>query len=264
MDDMPSDADVTLSDVGMVPSGQRKEMGAMARLASGCSIYIKFGKKAKIPVNPEELTIQRATDNKTYDVLGKGQIVVPKKPSLKVVSWEGFFPWDDGAPYVGGSARSPGYYVKMLENAMKGKKVGRLIISRSGSFDTNMRCIVSSFETKDKGGEPGDVYYSVEFTEYRPYAPQTVQIVTTPAPGSETPAAGASTEMPRPVEAPVMRVGAQVIVNGEYCYSSFGAQPHKVANDLHTTVTRIVSTSPYPICVGQYGWVQESQLQIVG
>ena len=265
MDDALSDMDGTLSDIGMASSGQRKEVQAMARLARGCSIYMRFGKKVKVPINPEELTIQRTTDNKAYDVLGVGQIVVPKKPSLKVISWEGLFPWDDGAPYVGGSARSPGYYVKMLESAMKGKKVGRLIISRSGAFDTNMRCIISSFETKDKGGGPGDVYYSVEFTEHRSYGPQTVQIITTPAPGAEAPAAAAaSSEAPRPVEAPVMRVGAQVIVNGEYCYSSFGAQPHKVADNLSTTVTRIVSTSPYPICVGQYGWVQEGQLQIVG
>lgn len=234
----------------------------MSRLKTSCSIYVKFGKRMKIPVNPEEITIQHPTENKTYDVLGVGQIVVPRKPSLKMVSWEGLFPGYRSATYVNSGAQSPKSYVNALEKAMKRKQVGRLIISRSGLFDTNMRCIVSSFETKDKGGEPEDIYYSVEFQEYRAYAPETVSIVTAPAAGSSTTEAAAET--PRPVETPVMRVGAQVIVNGEYCYSSFGAQPHKVANNLSTTVTRIVSTSPYPICVGQYGWVQESQLQIVG
>lgn len=216
----------------------------------------------KIPVNPEEITIQHPTEHKTYDVLGVGQIVVPRKPSLKVISWEGFFPGNRSAPYVNSGGQSPKAYVNALEKAMKRKQVGRLIISRSGLFDTNMKCIISSFETKDKGGEPEDIYYSVEFKEYKSYAPETVSIVTAPAAGTSTTEAAAETQ--RPVETPVMRVGAQVIVNGEYCYSSFGAQPHKVANNLSTTVTRIVSTSPYPICVGQYGWVQESQLQIVG
>ncbi len=233
----------------------------MAALKNSCSIYLKFGSRAKLPVNPEELSIQRPTDNKTYDVLGVGQIIVPKKPALKVISWEGFFPGNLGAPYVNSGAKSPKYYVSLLEKAMKRKQVGRLIISRSGLFDTNMKCIVSSFETKDKGGEPEDIYYSVELQEYRAYAPETVSVVTAPAAG--TAAAEAAAETPRPVETPVLRVGAAVIVNGDYCYDSFGSKPHGVASNLSTTVTRIVQ-NPYPVHVGHYGWVQESQLQIVG
>jgi len=66
------------------------------------------------------------------------------------------------------------------------------------------------------------------------------------------------------VETPVLRVGASVIVNGEYWYSSYGAAPHKTANNLSTTVTRIVSGNAYPVHVGNFGWVQESQLQITG
>ena len=50
----------------------------------GYSIYLTFGKKKiRIPVNPEELEIQYPTGHKTYDVLGIGQVVVPKRPSLK-------------------------------------------------------------------------------------------------------------------------------------------------------------------------------------
>ena len=37
-----------------------------------------------------------------------------------------------------------------------------MIITRSGVYDTNMKCIVSNFEVKDKGGEPKDIYYSLE------------------------------------------------------------------------------------------------------
>ena len=63
------------------------------RVKNSCSIYIKFlNKKIKLPVNPEELEIGYPTSHKTYDVLGKGEIVVPGNPSLKVVSWESFFP----------------------------------------------------------------------------------------------------------------------------------------------------------------------------
>ena len=76
--------------------------------------------------------------------------------------------------------------------------------------------------------------------------------------------AEATTETARAVEAPVLREGAPVAVHGEYCYDSYGGRPHGTANNLSTTVTRIVSGNPYPIHVGSYGWVAESQLQITG
>lgn len=218
-------------------------------------------------MNPEEVEIQYPTDHKTYEVLGIGQIIVPRRPSLKVVSWEGFFPEDLGASYVNSGAESPANYVKQFEKAMKKKQKCRLIIVRSGSYDTNMKCVVSDFQTKDKGGEPGDAYYSVKFTEYRPYAPDTVTIIAeNPAPAGAEPAtqAEAAVEAPREVEVPVLRVGAAVIVNGAYCYDSYGSRPHGTANNLSTTVTRIVSGNPYPVHVGHYGWVQENQLQITG
>ena len=130
----------------------------MAKLKIGCSIYLAFaGKKVKLPVNPEEIEIKNPTDHKTYDVIGVGEIVVPRKPSLKEVSWESFFPGDRQAVYVNGGAKSPSYYLKYFKKALKKKQICRLIITRSGGSDTNMKCIVSNFETKDKGGEPKDI-----------------------------------------------------------------------------------------------------------
>ena len=236
----------------------------MAGLKKGCSVYVVFsGKKVKLPVNPEEIKTEYPAEHKTYDVIGVGQVAVPQKPSLKAVSWDGFFPGSRDAPYVNSGAKSPEYYVKYFEKALKKKQKCRLIISRSKLHDTNMRCIVSSFETQDKGGEPHDIYYSLELLEYRPYSPKTVAVITDPDTGED--AAQGAAESPRPVETPVLRVGASVIVNGEYWYSSYGAAPHKTANNLQTTVTRIEPAErAYPIHVGSYGWVQESQLQIVG
>ena len=67
----------------------------MARVKSSCAIYVVFGgRKVKIPVNPEEIEIKCPTDHKTYDVIGLGEIVVPRRPSLREVSWESFFPGD--------------------------------------------------------------------------------------------------------------------------------------------------------------------------
>lgn len=233
------------------------------KVRSGTEIYLQFGSRFRLPVNPEEIEIEHPSDNKDYDVLGIGQIVVQRKPALKEVSWEGFFPSSTDDPYVIDGALSPETYVERIKRAMERQIKGRLIITRSGLFDTNMRCIVSEFKTTDKGGEPNDIYYEITLREYRSYAPQTVQIVTTPPAGTEQ-AAEVATEQERPVETPVLRVGASVIANGKYWYDSYGAKPFGTANNLQTTVTRIVEGNTYPIHIGHYGWLSASQLQIVG
>lgn len=217
-----------------------------------------------IPVNPEEISIKYPSDNKDYDVIGIGQVVVPRKPALKEISWESFFPASTSDPYVDADAYDPDEYVDWFENAMKKNQKVRLIITRDRLYDTNIRCIVSDFETTDKGGEPGDMYYSVTLREYRDYSPETVSIITTPAETAADQNVEATSEADRPVETPVLRVGASVIANGQYWYDSYGAKPFGTANNISTTVTRIVEGNPYPVHIGSYGWVTADQLQIVG
>ncbi len=225
-------------------------------------IYLRIdGDRFKIPVNPPEIETDYPAKNKTTDVIEKGEVVVPRKPALIKYSWESFFPGNDGS-YVNEGAREPEYYIKRIKKAWKNKKKMRLIITRSDLYDTNMQCLISNFKTKEKGGEMYDIYYSIELTEYRNYAPEIVTIIQTPT--QQQPQAQVTEEPQREVETPVLRVGASVIANGPYCYDSYGGKPHGTANNLQTTVTRIVNGNPYPIHVGQYGWMQESQLQIVG
>lgn len=229
---------------------------------SKCSIYMKIGgRKIKIPVNPPDIEMTYPTAHKKFDVIGKGEIVVPGKPSLKAVSWESFFPKHDAA-YVNDGAKAPGYYVGLLEKAWKNKQRIRLIITRSGLYDTNMACVIANFKANDRGGEPDDVYYSIELIEYRNYAPEVVAVITQPTDANQQ--AEITVDSHREIETPVLRVGASVIANGRYWYDSYGSKPYGTANNLSTTVTRIVEGNPYPIHIGSYGWLQESQLQIVG
>ena len=91
----------------------------IVKIQNGTSIYLKFGsKKLKIPVNPEEIEIKYQTDHKEYDVLGVGNIVIPRKPSLKETSWESFFP-SGNDPYRNTGAQTPKKYVDFIEKAMK-------------------------------------------------------------------------------------------------------------------------------------------------
>lgn len=237
------------------------------KLSSSAAIYIEFDRhKMRIPVNPEEIEISYPTDNQEFDVIGVGKVVVPRKPSLKEISWESWFPSSFSDPYIEGTD-TPEEWHYFLTTAMKNQVVIRCIISRSGLYDTNISCVVEDFTTTDKGGEPGDMYYSLTLKEWKDYSPKTVQIIQQPVQvtTTQTQAPAQATAQPeRPVETPTLRVGAQVIVNGKYWYTSYGDKPFGTANNLKTTIFRIVESNPFPISVGYYGWVKRDQIQIVG
>lgn len=227
------------------------------RVPIGTDIYLKFGRKIKIPVNPDEINITHPSNNKTFQVLDKGEIVVPMPPGLSEVSFKSFVSNND-EPFMDGSI-TPKVFVKTLKRAKDNRTKGRLIITRSGLFDTNIRCIIEDFDVIDKGGEPDDIYYSIKLKEYRDYSAQSVTFVNQ----AENDTAQATATAERPIETPVLRVGAQVIVNGPLCYDSAGNPPWVAASGLSATVMRIETGQLYPIYVGS-GWVQESELQIVG
>jgi hypothetical protein len=173
------------------------------------------------------------------------------------VSFKSFVSNND-EPFTDGSI-TPKTFVKTLKRAKDNRTKGRLIITRSGLFDTNIRCIIEDFDVIDKGGEPDDIYYSIKLKEYRDYSAQSVTFVNQ----TEDNTAQATATAERPIETPVLRVGAQVIVNGPLCYDSAGNPPWAAASGLSATVMRIETGQLYPIYVGS-GWVQESELQIVG
>jgi hypothetical protein len=236
-------------------------------------IFLKIkNKKYRIPVNPEELTIDQPTSDKTEDVAGVGGIIIPVKPSPRVASWKSFFPGDSIDPYTSGF-KSPKALSKAIMKAWKMRYKCRLIITRSNGVDVNMRCVISSYKETDKGGEPDDLYYEIELTEYKSFGAKTMTIIQeTTATGPAAEAAGtagqttaqAAPEPERPVDTPTLRVGATGIANGNYYYSSYGAEPHGVANNRNVTVRRIVSGNAYPILIDDLGWIQESQIQITG
>lgn len=226
------------------------------KVPTGTNIYVEFGNIGKLPINPEEIKISQGNNNKTHETLGQGEIVVVKKPALKEISWDGFISNNADEPFNNGS--SPSDFVTAMQSAMENKEKGRVVITRSGLFDTSISCIVSEFNTTDKGGEPDSVYYSVTFQEYRTYSAKKIAIKK-----AVKKAVAASAETVRDTS-PVLRVGAKVIANGKYWYTSAGAKPYGVANNLQTEVTRIVPGRQYGIHIGHYGWLSEGQLQVIG
>jgi len=228
------------------------------------------GDTIEFPVNPKEYTISYPADHKTYDILDIGEIIVPRLPSLMEVSWDSYFPGNSDDPLIyGHDWMEPGDYVEAIKDAMDNQEICDLVISRynaggSRMYDTNISAVIADFETTEKGGEAGDVYYKIKFKEYRNYTP-----IKIPLQNNNNTDSSSTSDNSQRAESPALelRVGATVIANGTYYSSSYGDKPTGTANNLSTVVSRIIpdASRPYPILIGgSRGWIKADQLQVTG
>lgn len=238
----------------------------------------------RLPVNPEKLPVERDNENDDYNVLGLGPIMVPRLPSLRVVSISSFFP-GRVSPLVltPNQFQPPEFYIQFFESAMREKAPILYTPARyyeNGepfmTGDTGFEVLVTQFDTEERGGETGDFYYDLELTEYKDYSPQamqTAQQTTTGGAGTigrgEAQPTQVTTEPARSVPQGQLVVGSTCTLNGPYYYSSYGDEPHGNGNGTQVNVSRIVDLSrAYPYHVvnaggGALGWVTGASLQVV-
>lgn len=230
--------------------------------------FTREGTVVRLPVNPEKLPVEMDNDNGSYNVLGIGEIMVPRIPKLKEITISSFFP---GRPFSGvltsGGFEEPEFYLSFFESAMKDRvpilyTPVRYYEDGTPFYtgDTGLDVLVTQFTYEERGGETGDFYYDLTLTEYRDYAPQVVQIS----------AASAATEEPvRATPSGEITVGSVCLANGPWYYTSYGEEPHGNGNGRRVVVSRIVDSSrAYPIHVttqggGWLGWMKRSSLQVV-
>lgn len=235
--------------------------------------FTRNGTVIRLPVNPEKLPVERGNENDDYNVLGIGPIMVPRDPSLRVVSISSYFP-GRLSPMVltPNEFQEPEFYIQFFESAMKDRVPILYTPVRyyeDGTpfmtGDTGFQVLVTQFDTEERGGETGDFYYDLELTEYRDYSPQTMQIQQQQT-GQP---AEATTEKTREVPAGQIVVGSVCIANGKYYYTSYGDEPHGNGNGRRVVVSRIVdATRSAPIHIttesgGALGWIAKSALQVV-
>lgn len=235
--------------------------------------FTKGSTVIRLPVNPEELPEAQENANTEYNVLGLGPIMVPRIPKLKTVRISSLLP---GRPVGGwvltkGGFEPPEFYIDFFRTAMRDKEPILYTPVRyyeDGTpymtGDTGMEVLVTSFEYREKAGETGDFHMDLQLTEYRDYAPQTVDIKVSSGRRK------ASTKKTRSKPTGQIYVGATVIANGRFYYTSYGDEPHGNGNGRRAKVSRIVgdSSRPYPIHItteggGWLGWTKASNLQVV-
>ena len=236
--------------------------------------FTRDGTVIRLPVNPEKFPIERGNENDDYNVLALGPIMVPRDPSLKVISLSSFFP---GRPlsYVlnSGSFQPPEFYMDFFESAMRDKapilftpvryyENGEPFMTQ----DEGLQVLVTQFDTEERGGETGDFYYDLELTEYKDYSPLAMRIEE-----EEDGQSTAATEPAREMPPAQITVGCTCIVNWIYWYSSYGDSPWGQTSNKRVKVSRIVTSDParaQPIHIttesgGALGWTAKANLQVV-
>lgn len=239
------------------------------------AIYVKIGgKKYTLPVNPENISVTHPYVDKTAEIAGVGEVLIPQKPGLREITFESFFPGNDD-PYVH-DYRNPRTLAKAFERAWKNRTKCRLIIARSIDYDTNIQCVISDWKVEDRGGEPDDLYYSVTFREYRSYGVSQMTVVDSTGsavtgPGANlTPADGAlsqkitvSTENIREMDTAQMVVGASISLNGTYYADPEATEAVGTASGDTATLTRIDSVRSAPYYVKGFGWLKANAVLLM-
>lgn len=224
----------------------------------------------RLPINPNEIRIKSPGNNKTEEIVKLGEINLLRQKRLEAFVIECFLPTDANAPYVltKGKFQKPQYYIDFFENMRAQKKPFRFIISDT---KINMLAAIEDLEYGLKAGDD-DIHYSLNIKEYRPFSSKVVKITApatqdepakvTPPPAKVTPPP--ATERPKTGFA----IGDIVIANGNYWYSSYGANPHGTFKNFTGKISHIVADKNrkyrYHITTpsgGYRGWVAESQIK---
>lgn len=232
--------------------------------------------KLTLPINPEKLPVVRDTANDNYNVLGIGPIMVPRIPELKKITISSYLPGRINLMTLNSAEfKTPEVYINFFDEAMLNKEVLVYTVQRyyeNGEpymvQDNGFPVLVTNFQYEERGGETGDFYFDLELTEYVDYSPQ--QILLTGETDSETGAAVVATVPTRSIPKGQLYVGAKVILNGNYYYSSYGDEPHGSGNGRMCVVSRISEDNERQYQVhlrtengSALGWAAKDDLQVV-
>lgn len=146
----------------------------------GYAIFFDYnGETYRLPTNPEELEITTNQANKTYEILGSNQIVVPTSMNLREYSFEVEFPHSTRS-YVetSGDFKDCYYYLTRFRQWRETKVPIRFIARSEFYNDTNILVLIEEMTVAEKAGEDGDKYVKFKLLEYVDFKPKVVTIST--------------------------------------------------------------------------------------
>lgn len=129
----------------------------------------------EIPVLPREITVKWARKKETVNILNLGEVDFTTGKKLQEISFSSFFPLEYLPTYCRYADIPDPYEAYMTLDAwcaardsaqyVPDKPVRMVIVGTA--LDINMLVLITGLEVKDRGGEPGDLYYSITCREWR-------------------------------------------------------------------------------------------------
>lgn len=118
-----------------------------------------------LPVNPSEPVISGGgTSFNDIQVIKGGERTIIGNCQMRQISFSSFFPRDYDSSYcIRKDIPEPWEAVKKINRWRTSGKPVKILITET---DINMYATIRKFDYREKGGEPGDVYYDIEFKEF--------------------------------------------------------------------------------------------------
>lgn len=226
----------------------------------------------RLPINPEVLPDSLEGNNETYNILGIGEVTVPRRPKQRKVELSSYFPATPTYNVLTPNKfMVPEEYIQFFRDAMENKTILTYTPVRYtedgkafGTSDPGFKCTVENFDVEERGGETGDFYYTLSIKEYRDYSPQTVKVQVVKKQTTEKKVVTKTATRDVPQDEIV--VGTQVEVNGPV-YQQLTTAPETPTQTTgqQATVARIshVTANPYLLkstSGNTIGWVPKTAL----
>ncbi len=160
-----------------IAGGLLNEALGISNFVNTVTCYIidaQTGIEMQLPVNPEKITVKWGRKTETVSILNLGEVDFTTGDKLTEVSFESFFPQEYVPTYCVTATPPTPTSANAVMNAWKSrfqepvkglKEPVQLIIT--GAQDINMNVLLTNYESYERGGEPGDIYYSATFREWR-------------------------------------------------------------------------------------------------
>lgn len=135
-----------------------------------------------LPVTPSELSINIGDKNEVIELLNDRDLIIPRTPSLKEISFTALFPASKVpyAVYLNNVFESPSEFITKIQKLKYDKKKFLFSVTRNiGNtkyFDTSIQVVLSDFDYYEGVDEGFDIKVSIKLKEYKEASTQVGKI----------------------------------------------------------------------------------------
>lgn len=123
------------------------------------------------PVAPRDIKAEYAYRYNEFEIVGAGEAAIRGGLKLASLTFESFFPRDydptlvDGYYWGGFGLKKPWEFEQLIHQI---RVLGRPVQLVIGGTNINWTATIRDFRIEHRGGEPGDLYFSIDFKKHYP------------------------------------------------------------------------------------------------